>query len=69
MQAALDSRYRLSTREYDSLLKSSHVVKFGTRNVVLDGELVELARTATKERPRLYLREIKDYHREYEWLQ
>jgi polyketide biosynthesis 3-hydroxy-3-methylglutaryl-CoA synthase-like enzyme PksG len=63
----LDRRYKLSMQEYDSLLRSNSAVKFGTRNVVLDKELVSAARKSCG-RPTLFLREIKEYHREYEWV-
>jgi len=36
----LDKRYELSMEEYDALLVSNSVVKFGTRNVVLDTDFI-----------------------------
>jgi polyketide biosynthesis 3-hydroxy-3-methylglutaryl-CoA synthase-like enzyme PksG len=63
----LDNRYSLSIEEYELLLRGSSAVKFGTRNVVLDKTLISGARIS-KGKPRLYLKEIKEYHREYEWV-
>lgn len=63
----LDQRYSLSIEEYELLLKDSSVVKFGTRNVVLDTTFIPQARVANG-KPRLYLKEIKEYHRKYEWI-
>jgi len=65
--AALNSRYRLSMAEYDSTIKQGMAVKFGTRNVTLDPEFIAEARVSASV-PRLYLKEIKEYHRLYEWV-
>lgn len=64
----LDRRYELSMDEYDDLLVGSNAVKFGTRNVVLDSKFIPKART-THGRPTLFLKEIKEYGRKYEWVQ
>ena len=61
--AQLDRRYLMSMDEYDSLLTNSSVVQFGTRNVVLGRDFLPQARQSGY----LYLKEIKEYHREYEW--
>lgn len=63
----LDRRYELSMDEYENLLVGSSAVKFGTRNVVLDTSFVPQARTALG-KDILFLKEIKEYHREYEWV-
>lgn len=63
----LDKRYKLSMQEYDTLLKNNSAVRFGTRNVVLDRDFLAAARRS-RGSPTLFLREIKDYHREYEWV-
>jgi polyketide biosynthesis 3-hydroxy-3-methylglutaryl-CoA synthase-like enzyme PksG len=63
----LDKRYELSMAEYDDLLVSSNAVKFGTRNAVLDTDFVPQARTALG-RETLFLKEIKEFHRKYEWV-
>ena len=63
----LNERYQLSMDEYDSLLLGSGAVKFGTRNVTLDTQLIPGAWESFKGKDRLYLKEIKEFHREYEW--
>jgi polyketide biosynthesis 3-hydroxy-3-methylglutaryl-CoA synthase-like enzyme PksG len=64
----LDKRHKLSMEEYDSLLAGSNAVRFGTRNVVLDKTFVPGARETAPDKQRLYLREIREFHREYEWV-
>jgi polyketide biosynthesis 3-hydroxy-3-methylglutaryl-CoA synthase-like enzyme PksG len=63
----LDKRHELSMAEYDSLLVGSKAVKFGTRNVVLDSDFIPQARKA-QGKETLFLKEIKEFHREYEWV-
>lgn len=63
IEQRLDRRYRLSIGEYEDILIGSHVVKFGTRNATLNDSLAEGAR----QQGNLYLKEIKEYHREYAW--
>jgi len=53
--------------EYDDLLSGSNAVKFGTRNVTLDTNFIPHARSA-QGKETLFLKEIKEYHREYEWI-
>ena len=53
--------------EYETLLKASGVVKFGTRNVKLDTQLIPEAWALFNGKQRLFLKEIKEFHREYEW--
>ncbi len=64
----LDERYPLSMQQYDSLLMSNSQLRFGTRNVKVEDEVCREVARAGKNRPRLVLREIKEFHREYEWL-
>lgn len=64
----LDSRHKLTMEEYDSILFGSHTVRFGTRNVVLDNTFVPGARRPAADKKRLFLREIREFHREYEWV-
>lgn len=64
----LNQRYQLSMDEYDALIKESTTVRFGTRNVKLDTGFLEEARESLNA-PRLFLKEIKEYHRLYEWSQ
>ncbi len=63
----LDRRYELSMDQYDQLLERSRGLKFGTRNMVPDKEFVPQARTTLGE-PVLLLKQIKEFHREYEWV-
>lgn len=64
----LGSRYKLTMEEYDKILQGSEAVKFGTRNVVLERDFPEGIAGATQAMgPCLFLKEIKEYHREYEW--
>lgn len=63
----LDARHRLSMDEYERLLEGSLAVKFGTRNVRLDPELVPGLPGASTGRRRLYLDEIREFHRRYRW--
>ncbi len=65
----LDQRYPLSMAEYETLISASTDLKFGTRNLTLDSPVIPEARIATQGQPRLYLKEIKEYHRNYEWVQ
>jgi polyketide biosynthesis 3-hydroxy-3-methylglutaryl-CoA synthase-like enzyme PksG len=63
----LDRRYELAMDEYDRLLASSNSVKFGTRNVVLDTDFIPQARSA-QGKETLFLTEIKEFQRQYEWI-
>ena len=63
----LDKRYELSMDEYDKLLLGSSAVKFGSRNVTLDSNFIPQARSAHGKEI-LFLKAIKEYHREYEWI-
>jgi polyketide biosynthesis 3-hydroxy-3-methylglutaryl-CoA synthase-like enzyme PksG len=68
IEAQLNRRHELSMKAYDSMLRDNHVVRFGTRNVKLDSEFIPEARAAGSGAPRLFLKEIREYHREYEWV-
>lgn len=63
----LNSRHELSMEEYENILSGSNAVKFGTRNVKLDSSFIRQARAIQKKEV-LFLKEIKNYHREYEWV-
>jgi polyketide biosynthesis 3-hydroxy-3-methylglutaryl-CoA synthase-like enzyme PksG len=67
VRAQLDSRYELSMAEYESVLQASNMMKFGTRNLVLDNSFIPGARN-THAGKTLFLKEIKEFHREYEWI-
>jgi polyketide biosynthesis 3-hydroxy-3-methylglutaryl-CoA synthase-like enzyme PksG len=64
----LDARCELSMDEYETLLIGSNAVKFGTRNALLDTSFMARARNARATDPPLFLRQIKEFHREYERL-
>lgn len=67
IKAHLDQRHALSIDEYTELLDSSNLVRFGTRDVELDlSRAHSLQRSAGA--PRLVLRAIRAFHREYEWI-
>ena len=63
----LDARYEMSMAQYDTLLEKSRTLKFGTRNMVPEVDFVPEARRALGQ-PTLFLKEIKEFHREYEWV-
>ncbi|MES2824529.1 MAG: hydroxymethylglutaryl-CoA synthase family protein [Pseudomonadota bacterium] len=67
IKSQLDKRHELTMEEYDNLLVGSNAVKFGTRNVVLDTNFVKQARSVMGKET-LFLKEIKEFHREYEWI-
>ncbi|SCW49844.1 hydroxymethylglutaryl-CoA synthase [Paenibacillus tianmuensis] len=67
LQEQLNNRYRLSMDEYEKILHSSSAVKFGTRNVKLDLNLIPGALASGQAGQRLYLEEISEFHREYRW--
>lgn len=64
----LDQRYPLSLQEYDELLKGKEVVKFGTRNMTLNPDVIPEARRNVNGSERLFLKAIKEFHRQYEWV-
>ncbi|MGD8400322.1 MAG: hydroxymethylglutaryl-CoA synthase family protein [Bacillota bacterium] len=64
----LNERYKLSMEEYESLLQGSSAVKFGIRNVKLDFDLIPGAQRAFQGKSRLFLDQIREFHREYRWI-
>lgn len=66
IKSHLDKRYRLTMEEYDNVLVASHALKFGTRNLLLDSDFIPQARLS-QDRAILFLKEINNYHRKYEW--
>ncbi|AKF95940.1 hydroxymethylglutaryl-CoA synthase family protein [Brevibacillus laterosporus] len=68
IEKQLNERYHLSMDEYEELLRESGMVKFGTRNAKLDLNLFPEALKSSFGKQRLVLKEINEYHREYEWL-
>jgi len=65
-QRQLAARYRLSMEEYKAVLEMGHAVRFGTRNVKLHDFAIP-AKASYQGNKRIYLKEIKDFHRIYEW--
>ena len=63
----LDQRYELSIEQYETILRGAGAVRFGVRNATLDPGFLREARATVGGAPRLFLTEIKDYHREYAW--
>jgi len=63
----LDKRYKLTIEEYEKVLKESNSVKFGTRNVKLDFDIIEGVKDSCKGNQRLFLEKICEFHREYRW--
>lgn len=62
----LDKRRELSMSEYDELL-NNRALRFGTRNLAPDTAFVADARSVMGQ-PTLFLKQIKEFHREYEWI-
>jgi polyketide biosynthesis 3-hydroxy-3-methylglutaryl-CoA synthase-like enzyme PksG len=67
IEGQLNNRYELSMDEYERVLVESNALKFGTRNLSLDTSFISEARGA-QHRETLYLKRIKEFHREYEWV-
>ncbi|KJS69178.1 MAG: 3-hydroxy-3-methylglutaryl-ACP synthase [Peptococcaceae bacterium BICA1-7] len=68
IESMLNDRYQLSMHEYDTLLKGSGEVRFGARNVRLDLQLIPGVLASCRGKERLYLEEIREFHREYRWF-
>lgn len=67
IEERLDDRVELSMDQYDHLLEKSRALKFGTRDMIPDTNFTPQARQALH-RPTLFLKHIKEFHREYEWI-
>lgn len=63
----LDKRRQLTMEEYDKVLKASSSVKFGTRNVKPDFDIIQGVKDSCRGTHRLYLEKINEFHREYRW--
>jgi polyketide biosynthesis 3-hydroxy-3-methylglutaryl-CoA synthase-like enzyme PksG len=68
IESQLNERYQLSMDEYETLLKGSGEVKFATRNIKLDTQLIPGAWTSCQGKQRLFLEEIREFHRKYRWV-
>ncbi|MBL8149746.1 MAG: hydroxymethylglutaryl-CoA synthase family protein [Blastocatellia bacterium] len=66
IEGHLNQRYKLSMKEYTQLLEGSSAVKFGTRSAVIDPEMLAAARSRGLDKC-LFLKEINEFHRRYEW--
>lgn len=64
----LKSRYKLTMNEYDHFLTANNTVKFGTRNIKLDTNIIPEIHKQAQGMPRLFLEEIKEFHRKYKWI-
>jgi polyketide biosynthesis 3-hydroxy-3-methylglutaryl-CoA synthase-like enzyme PksG len=65
---ALDRRHRLSMAEYETLLRGTDIVRFGTRDATLQPESMPGLAPNGDGAPRLVLDAIAGYHRKYRWL-
>jgi polyketide biosynthesis 3-hydroxy-3-methylglutaryl-CoA synthase-like enzyme PksG len=68
IEQRLNERYRLNMEQYMTLLMGSGAVKFGTRNVTLDQNLLPEAFEASQGKGLLFLERIHEFHREYRFL-
>lgn len=63
----LNERYKMSMEEYDASLRSSSVVKFGTRNLKSDFSFIPGAFESCIGKNKLFLENICEFHRKYRW--
>ncbi|MBD1559664.1 hydroxymethylglutaryl-CoA synthase family protein [Vibrio sp. S9_S30] len=63
----LDSRYQLSIEEYERSLRQNKDVRFGTQDVVVECPITDKIQQQQQLSPRLYLKRINNFHREYEF--
>ncbi|SFS42364.1 hydroxymethylglutaryl-CoA synthase family protein [Marininema halotolerans] len=68
IETQLNERYPLSMDQYDALLVGSDAVKFGTRNVKLDVDVLPEPYRASQGKGRLFLESIREFHREYKFV-
>jgi polyketide biosynthesis 3-hydroxy-3-methylglutaryl-CoA synthase-like enzyme PksG len=68
IERELNERRRLTMDEYMALLMGSGAVRFGTRNVKLDMELIPGVLDSCRGKKRLYLEEVREFHRQYQWI-
>lgn len=64
----LDSRYKLSMKEYEDTFTVNHELRFGIKNYQVDFTRFPQVFNTIKGRNRIVLKEIKDFHRIYEWV-
>lgn len=68
IQKKLDERYEMSIEQYENMIYKSSIVRFGTRNANVGIEIFPEPIKEMKMEKRLYLKVIKEFHREYEWI-
>lgn len=68
IEKQLNERYQLSLNEYEDLLRGNGAIKFGTRNFKSNFDLLPGALASCQGKERLFLEEIRDFHREYRWI-
>lgn len=64
---SLGRRHELTIEQYENLLRRSREIRFGTRDLVADASFIPEARSALG-KPVLFLKSVKEFHREYEWV-
>lgn len=64
----LDRRHRLTIADYERLLRANTRIRFGTSDAELDSDIIPQATEVWRGTPRLALRQIRNYHRKYEWI-
>ncbi len=67
LERQLTERYQLTIDEYELLLTKSSSVRFGTRNVKAEKYIISGAWNVNQKKQCLILKEIKEFHRTYEW--
>jgi len=67
IEKSLNQRYKLSVDEYETLLTGSRKVKFGTKKLTSDFELIPGINFSKGGKKHLFLEEIRDFHRKYRW--
>lgn len=63
----LEHRYQLQMDEYETLIRDGSSVRFGTRNTKPDHALLPTVRQSLEGSGRLYLDEVREFHRRYAW--
>lgn len=64
----LGRRRRLTSAEYDATMVDNYAVRFGVKDLKLDPRNDISVASTRNGAPRLYLSEISNYHRKYEWI-
>ena len=70
----LDSRHTLTMSEYEALLEGCQDLTFGTRNYTASLDMIPAVKSSIERQrasdgpERLFLKQIKDFHRQYEYI-